>query len=455
MESRKIDAKFSDFELPPSIEKNNATVAIPVSKGLQQKYFFLNLASGKGLTVECPKRGGLLTLDACGFFYHFCTFVMNKRHRFFPRIRTLFQRYHNDISFVEILFKLSKPHGITYIGDQKYLVSLWSSSNYFVMDIKNRSVESQTLKKSVQPSGFFKRVKQAFAVKEEQEIFSTYQFFDKQNRETYFAMQTRPRGQKGARNDVLTRIRKYNWDTGKVTVVWEGNFGEATHYIALSADNKYLGLAQFGDFYDEEKNLIPSKILVLDLRTKKEFWIDNTGWSPSAHIDWDPVDPKICYLSCHNGVITPVDSPVKFFFRKVYKWDIFGPASVHKYEITPEGAKKKGIFTHPEVFRLTIQKVFIHRGRRILACTGFPDKVFFADADTMEFIRYSEIEEKSGKKSVVGSIYPSPDGEKIYLVTTGSFQTIDVETGEVDSVFNLGRMYDPFNHMISISDTDW
>ena len=55
----------------------------------------------------------------------------------------------------------------------------------------------------------------------------------------------------------------------------------------------------------------------------------------------------------------------------------------------------------------------------------------------------------------MGSIFPSPDGEKIYLVTTASFQIVDAETGRVDDVCNLGRIYDPFNHMISVSDTDW
>ena len=111
----------------------------------------------------------------------------------------------------------------------------------------------------------------------------------------------------------LKRSRKYNWNTEELTEVWEGNYGEATHYIALSQDNSYLGVTQFADFFDEDNNLVPSKILILDMKTRKEFWIDNRGWSPSAHIDWDPVEPDVCYLSCHNGVITPVDNPVKFF----------------------------------------------------------------------------------------------------------------------------------------------
>ena len=455
MQRRRLQAKFSDFEIPPSVERIDATVAIPVSKGLQQKYFFLNLATGKGVTVEFPKRGGLMTVDAWAFLYHFCTFVVNKKHRFFPRIRTIFQRYHNGISFFEILFKLSKPHGITHIGGQRYLVSLWSSSNYFVIDLKNRTFEARTLQKSVEPEGLARKIRKALATKKRQEIFSTYQFFDRVNNETYFANQTRDQGSEGVRNDVLTKIRKYNWNTEEIKDVWEGNYGEATHYIALSCDNNYLGVTQFADFYDEDNNLIPSKILILDLRSGQEFWIDNKGWSPSAHIDWDPVEPDVCYLSCHNGVIVPVDNPVKFFFQKVYKWDIFGPASVHKYRITSDGPVKAGIFTHPEVFRLTIQKVFVHRGKRLLACTGFPDSVFFADAESMEFIRRVRVREDSGRESVVGSIFPSPDGEKIFLITNWSFQIVDVETGKVDSVHNLGRIYDPFNHMISISDTDW
>jgi len=234
--------------------------------------------------------------------------------------------------------------------------------------------------------------------------------------------------------------------------VWDGEFGEATHYIAMSAGGRHLGLVQFGDFFDSKKNLLPSSILVLDMKDGKEWRIDNTGWSPSAHIEWDPVEDNVCYFSCHNGVIVPNHDPLWFYFKKVYKWKLFGPASIHKYRIAPHGPEKVGIFTHDELLRMTIHKVFTHRGKSLIACTGFPNYVFFADAESMKYVRKVEVFERSGAESVVGSLHPSPDGEKVFLITTGSFQVIDVEGGVVEEVLGLGRIYDPFNHMISVGE---
>jgi hypothetical protein len=442
LETRPLDAKFTSFELPSTIEPRDATVAIPASHGMQHIYFFINLKTGKGLTVKYPKRGGLTTKDSLAFLHRLCTFAIRKEDRFFPRIRTLFRRYHNGVSFWELLFRVPKPHGITHIGDQRFLVSLWSSSAYFVIDLNKKTVELQMLNK------------------ERKELFSAYQYFDKTEKETYFATHAADdEHHKHVAEDfnsvVPVKIRKYNWNTKKINEVWNGGFGTDTHCIALNKDKSYLGLVQFGDFFDEENNLVPSKILILDLRANKEWWIDNTGWSPSAHIDWDPVEPDICYLSCHKGVIAPVDSPLRFFLDKVYKWNTLGPASVHKYRIGPAGPEKMGIFTHPEIFRMTIHKVFSHKGKKLLACTGFPNFIFIVDADSMEFIRKVTIKEMSGKESFVASLFPSPDGEKIYLVTTGSLQAVDVESGTVDLVYNPGRICDPFNHMTCVDDTDW
>jgi len=442
METRQAHASFTDFSLPSSMERREATVAIPVSDGMQQRYFFLNLKTGKALTVKYPRRAGLTTRDAVAYLDHLCSFAARKDDKWFPKIRTMFRRYHNGISFIELLYKVLKPHGMTYIGDQRFLVSLWSASIYFVIDLKKRTIECQMLSK------------------ERNEVFSTYQYFDDTEKETYFATQ---QGEDELHKhvaedigfDVPIMIKKYNWVTKDITEIWKGGFDTDTRYIALNKDKSYLGLVNFGDFFDEAGHLLPSKILILDMKNKKEWRIDNAGWSPSAHIDWDPVEPDVCYLSCHQGVIAPVDSRLKFYVEKVYKWRIFGPASVHKYRITSDGPQKLGVFTHPEVFRLTIHKVFVHRGRKILACTGFPNYIFIADADSLELIEKVQIKERSGEKSIVGSLYPSPDGEKICLITTRSFQMVDVESGRVDFAHDLGRIYDPFNHMTCVSDTDW
>ena len=150
---------------------------------------------------------------------------------------------------------------------------------------------------------------------------------------------------------------------------------------------------------------------------------------------------------------------MRFLRKKQYHWNIFGPASVHKYRMTAKGPKKVGIFTHPDMERLTIHKVFMHRGKKLLACTGFPNHLFIACADSMEFIKRFKVQDAQGHDAVMGSLYPSPDGEKLYLSTTrdgqGAFHVVDVATGKVDLIHPLGQVFDPFNHMTAISDTRW
>ena len=453
MHSEPVQAKFTDFQLSSSLEPREATVAIPVSNGVQQRYFFMNMQSLKGLRIDYPRRGGLTTKEAFQYIEHLCTFAMNPSHLVFPRLRVAFRRFHNGISFFEVLFKVLKPHGMTYIGEQRWLVSLWSASIYFVIDLKQRRIEMQ------------------MEDKDRREVFSTYQYFDDEACETYYATQMGvdefyKHDKEAFLFDVPVKIKKYNWGTGKIEELWRGDFDTDTHFIQLNKDKRYLALVNFGDFFDDKHKLLPSKILILDLQTKKHWFIDNTGWAPSAHIDWDPVDPNVCYLSCHNGNIGPVSSRIEFLRKKTYKWHIYGPASVHKYEMTKDGPKKVGIFTHPEMERQTIHKVFMHRGRKLLAATGFPNNLYFADADSMEFIKSFKIHapcEECGAKTpmgtVMGSFFPSPDGEKVYVATTkagvGTFQVIDVATGKVDLMHGMGTVFDPFNHMTSVADTRW
>ena len=98
MHSEQVHAKFTDFTLPSSIEPRQATVALPVSNGVQQRYFFMNMQTMKGLRVDYPRRGGLTTKEALQYVEHLCTFAMNPSHFLFPRLRVAFRRFHNGIS---------------------------------------------------------------------------------------------------------------------------------------------------------------------------------------------------------------------------------------------------------------------------------------------------------------------------------------------------------------------
>jgi hypothetical protein len=97
----------------------------------------------------------------------------------------------------------------------------------------------------------------------------------------------------------------------------------------------------------------------------------------------------------------------------------------------------------------------MHREQKLMACTGFPDRVFLADANSMDLVEKIELRERCGKRATVGSLYPLPDGEKICVVTTRSLQIIDVASRKVELVQDLGTIYDPFNHMTCVGNADW
>ncbi len=106
--------------------------------------------------------------------------------------------------------------------------------------------------------------------------------------------------------------------------------------------------------------------------------------------------------------------------------------------------------------------VFRHRGRRIIAAMGFPDVIFLIDAEDMSFIRKITVKDPvslthgfSKKPALIGSISPSPDGEKLFVQTTSSFQMVDIDRGCPDYVREHFFSRICFNHMLTSSDTEW
>ena len=160
------------------------------------------------------------------------TFAMNQNHFLFPRLRVPLRKFHNGISFFEVLYKVLKPHGITYLGDQRWLVSLWSASIYYVIDLKQQRIEMQ------------------MEDCDRRDVFSTYQYLDvKKQRPT-----TRRSGawtsststtRKPSDFDVPVKSRSTTGATGKIEELWSGDFDTDTHYIQLNKDKRYLGADEF------------------------------------------------------------------------------------------------------------------------------------------------------------------------------------------------------------------
>jgi len=59
------------------------------------------------------------------------------------------------------------------------------------------------------------------------------------------------------------------------------------------------------------------------------------------------------------------------------------------------------------------------------------------------------------QRSMVGTVSPSPDGEKLFVQTTKSFQVIDLENGEAEYSRNSLFNHSCSNHMLTSTDTGW
>ena len=105
---------------------------------------------------------------------------------------------------------------------------------------------------------------------------------------------------------------------------------------------------------------------------------------------------------------------------------------------------------------------FNHKGEKIIIATGFPDELFVIDAEKMTLIKRIIIKEPysvknifSGKRSTIGTISPSLDGEKLFVQTTSSFQVIDLATGDCEYSRTYFFNHSCSNHMLTSRDIEW
>ncbi len=206
-----------------------------------------------------------------------------------------------------------------------------------------------------------------------------------------------------------------------------------------------------GRYSGNDGKLIPSRLLILDLHNHKDWLIRDIP--NAAHALFDPDDIEIVYFSNHNFQFK--HTPFFELLRKgTYTLKFFGPASVHKYQITSEGPKEAGVFSHPDLFRMTNFHIIQSEEGKIIAAMGAPNFIFIADPATMKFIRRIEIKNQD-TPCYIGTFSPSPDGIKLYIQTTRSFQIVNISDGSPEMIRSLEFDHTCSNHMELSNDTDW
>ncbi len=225
------------------------------------------------------------------------------------------------------------------------------------------------------------------------EFLSTSNWFDPERGEMWFAswpVEATVRRQSEPQAPVTVTIWKLGLASSRLDRIWQGDLGDALHQLALSPDRRFLVLAELGLRPQEaipvpsreeaapawqrllDGGLIPSQVLFLDLQTGREWRLPLQA---AAHVEFDPDDAGICYLSEHNiGLVGT-------------KVGIFGPGSIRKFLYGPSGPEPLGSFTAPGFFRITTHLLFRFRGRTLIGVTGYPDLIFLIDAASMTLYR--------------------------------------------------------------------
>ena len=433
MEDNNIKVKFKEFSLPPIAEHNSSAI-IPTIKGVPffkygvHAYYFLNFRTAKGLCVTISHKD--IVQPGLSRFLK----ANPKTYKYFPKLKSLLQRYHYGFNFLEQMMLMTVPHSVTPMGNGRFLVNLWSYFGYLDIDCKNRSVKYIGIEEN-----------------DDDHVLGSQQYYDAQKDELYYMSYSLKDSLKRIANpeqEVFCKILKRENKTGEAKELWAGQFADYLHEIIINKTRQYCVVCEMGMYTDPQNDIIPSKVLVLDLQNGKSWTISR--FIVAAHAQFDPDDPDIVYFSNHNFNFKH-SNIFKLLKNANYDVNFRGAASVYKYRLTANGPIELGEFTHPDLFRLTNSHAFNHRGQKILAVIGYPNFIFIADADSMKFIKKIEV----NPPWPTGTIVPSPDGEKIYVQTTRSFQIVDIASEQADMTIDHCRNHSCANHMLTSSDINW
>ncbi|MGC2062502.1 MAG: hypothetical protein WA610_05955 [Thermodesulfovibrionales bacterium] len=439
-----IKARITEFPLLGIQTYNDATI-IPVVKGNlylkygKHAYYFYNFKSSTCVCVEI----GHWDIIAAGL----PSFIkaLGRGDTFWTRVKLFFEKYHYGFSFLEQIMLMTVPHTVTAMGNGKFLVNLWSYVGYLEIDCTTRKVT------------YVRRDGQ-----DDDQVLGAQQWLNRASNEIYFttySLQESLKKISDPYHPVPCKVLKLDRQSGATSEIWNGLLTDYLHDILVDKTGQYCVVCELGMFQDDKKNAIPSKVLVIDM-TQKRHWIISK-FIVAAHAQFDPEEPDVIYFSNHNFKFIP-SSIITLLRKAIYSLEFLGPAAVYKYRLTPEGPQEIGVFTEPDMFRLTNFNVFMHRGKKLLAAMGFPNFIYLADAQTMKLMRKITVNNPKSYKYLyrkvpcfIGTFAPSSDGERLYVQTTRSFQIIDIESGDPLSNMPLLFNHTAANHMQTTRDTSW
>jgi hypothetical protein len=430
-EALQINCHFQEFSFPafPALD---SVAVIPtlrgsrLLKGKRHSYYFLNFQTSKGLRVDIPH------FDIIRPGWQRLIKAMSAARAKASIWSCLAPLYHYGFSFLEQILLMTTPHTVTDLGSGRYAINLWSWFGYLIVDCLKRSVTWHMLDD------------------DSDDVLGSSQWLDHSRRELYgmsFSLADSFARIANPTRSVSCRIFARQLETGARREVWNGQAADYLHDILLSPGGRFCVSCELGMYRDKSNKTYPSKVLILDQVTNNQWVLER--FNVAAHACFDPSEEDIVYFSNHNFHFEH-SSILALMKAGTYSVKFDGPATIFKYRLTPDGPQEIGSFSSPDFYRLTNMHVFRHRGRKLIAAMGFPDQVFLIDAENMQFVRKIQIKPRhKGRAATIGTITPSPDGNKLLAHTTDSLHVIDIESGEPDFIYNHAGYHTCSNHMIA------
>lgn len=439
-----IRSDFSSVPIPECANPHDSVVCLANGRGylFGHTYYFADLARARAMVVDTGRVDSLRkSLD----FYD-NTVENALGYRFLPRLRGLFARYPPYPPGMTSIFYLyfgASPHWITHAGGSRFIIGHLAHKDYIEVDLAARTVVN------VDPelNG---------------DLLSAHHYWDEGRREDWFMSYSIAdffaRGLRDKKHPIRSKIWRRDTKTNQLDVRWEGDYADVIDDFRLTCDQRYAVASQI-DVVSDADTIRNSKALVVDLSNGRSWEIGDLTTGAHAEIDCD--EPDIIYVSNHN---------FKFKIRPMREWiprwietggrieeihaiTFCGPASLDKYRLTPEGPKFLGRYTREDFTRGSIHWTFKHRGKKLICTVTAPSMIHLVDTDTMELWKAIKVTNNVTDKALIFGVYPSEDGERIYVTSTNSeyLQVVNVADGSTDMVMYFpNRFYLGISHPIRV-----
>lgn len=439
-----IKSTFETQPIPKCKFPHDSTLCLANGRGyaFRHTYYFLDMLRAQSVVVD---TGTVDSLKKCmGFYDKVVERIYGFKH--LPRLRGLVSKYPPYPPGMTSMFFLyfgSSPHWITHAGASRFIIGHLAHKDFVEVDLEARTVVN------IDPEigG---------------DLLSAHHWWDPETDDDWFMSYSLQdffeRGLHDRTHPIQSKIWKRNTRTHQLTCMWEGVYADVIDDFRLTPDRKYAVASQI-DVVSDAGSIRNSKALVVELESGRSWEIGDL--TTGAHAELDCEEPDVIYVSNHNFKfqIRPMREWLPRFIEtggrieEIHTITFCGPASLDKYRLTPDGPKLEGRYTRPDFTRGSIHWSFKHRGRKLLCTVTAPSMVHLVDTETMELFKAIKISNDVTDKALIFGVYPSEDGERLYITSTNSeyMHVANIEDGSTEMVYYFpNHFYLGISHPIRV-----